>query len=161
MAKVYLGLGTNLGDKEQNLRDAVQKIEEQVGKIVSLSAFYVTAPWGFSSDNSFLNAAVCVETKLSPLEVLQETQMVEKELGRTQKSVNRMYSDRLIDIDLLLYEDLVLSVISASGVELTLPHPLMTERDFVMKPLAEIAPGLVHPVLGKTMKELTSSFSPQ
>ena len=161
MAKVYLGLGTNLGNKEQNLRDAVQKIEEQVGKIVSLSAFYVTAPWGFSSDNSFLNAAVCVETKLSPLEVLQETQMIEKELGRTQKSVNRMYSDRLIDIDLLLYEDLVLSVISASGVELTLPHPLMTERDFVMKPLAEIAPGLVHPVLGKTMKELTSSFSPQ
>ena len=161
MAKVYLGLGTNLGDKEQNLRDAVQKIEEQVGKIVSLSAFYVTAPWGFSSDNSFLNAAVCVETKLSPLEVLQETQMIEKELGRTQKSVNRMYSDSLIDIDLLLYEDLVLSVISASGVELTLPHPLMTERDFVMKPLAEIAPGLVHPVLGKTMKELTSSFSPQ
>ena len=161
MAKVYLGLGTNLGDKEQNLRDAVQKIEEQVGKIVSLSAFYVTAPWGFSSDNSFLNAAVCVGTILSPLEVLQETQMIEKELGRTQKSVNRMYSDRLIDIDLLLYEDLVLSVISASGVELTLPHPLMTERDFVMKPLAEIAPGLVHPVLGKTMKELTSSFSPQ
>ena len=96
MAKVYLGLGTNLGDKEQNLRDAVQKIEEQVGKIVSLSAFYVTAPWGFSSDNSFLNAAACVETKLSPLEVLQETQMIEKELGRTQKSVNRMYSDRLI-----------------------------------------------------------------
>ena len=161
MAKVYLGLGTNLGNKEQNLRDAVQKIEEQVGKVLSLSAFYVTAPWGFSSDNSFLNAAVCVETKLSPLEVLQETQMIEKELGRTQKSVNRMYSDRLIDIDLLLYEDLVLSVISASGVELTLPHPLMTERDFVMKPLAEIAPGLVHPVLGKTMKELTSSFSPQ
>ena len=161
MAKVYVGLGTNLGDKEQNLKVAVQKIEEQIGKVVSLSAFYITAPWGFSSDNSFLNAAVCVETKLSPLEVLQETQMIEKELGRTQKSVNRMYSDRLIDIDLLLYEDLVLSVISASGVELTLPHPLMTERDFVMKPLAEIAPGLVHPVLGKTMKELTSSFSPQ
>ena len=161
MAKVYISLGTNLGDKEQNLRTAVQKIEEQVGKVISLSAFYITAPWGFSSDNSFLNAAACVETKLSPLEVLQETQMIEKELGRTQKSVNRMYSDRLIDIDLLLYEDLVLSVISASGVELTLPHPLMTERDFVMKPLAEIAPGLVHPVLGKTMKELTSSFSPQ
>ena len=161
MAKVYVGLGTNLGDKEQNLKVAVQKIEEQIGKVVSLSAFYITAPWGFTSENSFLNAAACVETKLSPLEVLQETQMIEKELGRTQKSVNRMYSDRLIDIDLLLYEDLVLSVISASGVELTLPHPLMTERDFVMKPLAEIAPGLVHPVLGKTMKELTSSFSPQ
>ena len=161
MAKVYLGLGTNLGDKAPNLRDAGQKIVAAGGKMVSLSAFYVTAPWGFSSDNSFLNAAACVETKLSPLEVLQETQMIEKELGRTQKSVNRMYSDRLIDIDLLLYEDLVFSVTSASGAELTLPHPLMAERDFVMKPLAEIAPGLVHPVLGKTMKELTSSFSPQ
>ena len=94
MAKVYLGLGTNLGDKEQNLRDAVQKIEEQVGKIVSLSAFYVTAPWGFSSDNSFLNAAVCVDTELAPIDVLQRTQAIEQELGRTKKSVNGIYSDR-------------------------------------------------------------------
>ena len=157
MAKVYVGLGTNLGDKEQNLRDAVQKIEEQIGKVVSLSAFYVTAPWGFVSENSFLNAAACVETELPPLDVLRETQLIERELGRTKKSVNGMYSDRLIDIDLLLYEDLVLSVTSPSGVELNLPHPLMTERDFVMKPLAEIAPDLVHPVLGKTMRELISS----
>lgn len=157
MAKVYVGLGTNLGDKEQNLRDAVQKIEEQIGKVVSLSAFYVTAPWGFVSENSFLNAAACVETELPPLDVLRETQLIERELGRTKKSVNGVYSDRLIDIDLLLYEDLVLSVTSPSGVELNLPHPLMTERDFVMKPLAEIAPDLVHPVWGKTMRELISS----
>ena len=149
MAEVYVGLGTNLGDKEQNLRDAVQKIEEQIGKVVSLSAFYVTAPWGFSSDNSFLNAAVCVETKLSPLEVLQETQMIEKELGRTQKSVNRMYSDRLIDIDLLLYGDKILQ-----DERLSLPHPLMDERKFVLEPLAEIAPDVVHPVLHKTIREL-------
>ena len=149
MAEVYVGLGTNLGDKEQNLRDAVQKIEEQIGKVVSLSAFYVTAPWGFSSDNSFLNAAVCVETKLSPLEVLQETQMIEKELGRTQKSVNRMYSDRLIDIDLLLYGDKILQ-----DERLSLPHPLMAERKFVLEPLAEIAPDVVHPVLHKTIREL-------
>ena len=157
MAKVYVGLGTNLGDKEQNLRDAVQKIEEQIGKVVSLSAFYVTAPWGVVSENSFLNAAACVETELPPLDVLRETQLIERELGRTKKSVNGVYSDRLIDIDLLLYEDLVLSVTSPSGVELNLPHPLMTERDFVMKPLAEIAPDLVHPVWGKTMRELISS----
>ena len=161
MAKVYVGLGTNLGDKEQNLRDAVQKIEEQIGKVVSLSAFYVTAPWGFVSENSFLNAAACVETDLSPLDVLQETQSIERVLGRTKKSVNGVYSDRLIDIDLLLYEDLVLSVTSPSGAELNLPHPLMTERDFVMKPLAEIAPNLVHPVLGKTMRELISSSCQQ
>lgn len=159
MAKVYIGLGTNLGDKEQNLRSAVQKIEEQIGKVVSLSAFYMTAPWGFSSDNSFLNAAACVETELSPLDVLQETQKIERELGRTKKSVGGVYSDRLIDIDLLLYEDLILTLVAPSGAELNLPHPLMTERDFVMLPLAEIAPELRHPVLGKTMKEITSSFS--
>lgn len=154
MANVYIGLGTNLGDKEQNLRDAVHRIEEQIGKVFSLSAFYVTAPWGFASENSFLNAAACVETQLSPLEVLQETQTIERELGRTKKSVNGAYSDRLIDIDLLLYDDLVLSVTSADGAELNLPHPLMAQRDFVMRPLAEIAPALQHPVLKQTMKEI-------
>ena len=80
MAKVYVGLGTNLGDKEQNLKVAVQKIEEQIGKVVSLSAFYITAPWGFTSEISFLNAAACVETELSPLDVLQKTQSIERDL---------------------------------------------------------------------------------
>ena len=154
---VYLGLGTNLGDKEQNLRMSVKKIEERIGNVVSLSAFYATAPWGFSSENSFLNAAVCVETTLLPLQVLEETQRIERELGRTEKSVNGLYADRLIDIDLLLYDD---RVMDAEG--LILPPPLMTERRFVMEPLSEIAPDVVHPVLHKTMKELfISSFSPQ
>ena len=154
---VYLGLGTNLGNKEQNLRMSVQKIEERIGKTVSLSAFYVTAPWGFASDNSFLNAVVCVETPLLPLEVLKETQAIERELGRTSKSMGGVYSDRLIDIDLLLYGD---TIMDEEG--LILPHPLMVERRFVMEPLAEIAPDVMHPVLHKTMKELfTSSFSPQ
>ena len=154
---VYLGLGTNLGDKEQNLRMSIKKIEEQIGNVVTLSAIYATAPWGFSSENSFLNAAVCVETTLLPLQVLEETQRIERELGRTEKSVNGLYADRLIDIDLLLYDD---RVMDAEG--LILPHPLMTERRFVMEPLSEIAPDVVHPVLHKTMKELfISSFSPQ
>ena len=154
---VYLGLGTNLGDKEQNLWMSIKKIEERIGNVVSLSAFYATAPWGFSSENSFLNAAVCVETTLLPLQVLEETQRIERELGRTEKSVNGLYADRLIDIDLLLYDD---RVMDAEG--LILPHPLMTERRFVMEPLSEIAPDVVHPVLHKTMKELfISSFSPQ
>lgn len=154
---IYLGLGANLGDKERNLRMSVKKIEERIGDIVSLSAFYATAPWGFSSGNSFLNAAVCVETNLLPLQVLKETQRIEQELGRTEKSVNGQYSDRLIDIDLLLYDDRVIDT-----EELILPHPLMTERRFVMEPLSEIAPDVIHPVLHKTMKELfTSSFSPQ
>lgn len=149
MAKVYIGLGTNLGDKEQNLRTAVHKIEERIGKIVSLSAFYATAPWGFTSDNAFLNAAVCAETSLPPLEILSITQSVEQEMGRTHKSVNGEYKDRVIDIDLLLYDDLILDTPT-----LKLPHPLMQERRFVMEPLAEIAPDLVHPILKKKMREL-------
>lgn len=98
---VYFSLGTNLGDKEHNLRLAVRKIEERVGKVISLSAFYTTAPWGFSSEHTFLNAAACVETLLPPLSVLHFTQEIEREMGRTHKSVGRVYSDRVIDIDLL------------------------------------------------------------
>ena len=149
MMYVYFGLGTNLGDKEHNLRLAVRKIEERVGKVVSLSAFYATAPWGFSSEHTFLNAAACVETLLPPLSVLHLTQEIEREIGRTHKSVGGVYSDRVIDIDLLLYGDLVLDT-----PELKLPHPLMHERRFVVEPLAEIAPDLVHPILKKKMREL-------
>lgn len=149
MATVYLGLGTNLGDKEANLRTAIYKLQERIGKQVSLSSFYETAPWGFESDHSFLNAAIGLETSLSPIEILHITQEIEKELGRTKKSVNGSYSDRLIDIDILLYDTLVLQT-----PELTIPHPLMTERDFVMKPLIEIAENVIHPTLQKTLSEL-------
>ena len=149
MMYVYFGLGTNLGDKEHNLRLAVRKIEERVGKVVSLSAFYATAPWGFSPEHTFLNAAACVETLLPPLSVLHLTQEIEREIGRTHKSVGGVYSDRVIDIDLLLYGDRVLDT-----PELKLPHPLMHERRFVMEPLVEIAPDLVHPILKKKMREL-------
>ena len=149
MAKVYLGLGTNMGDKEANLRTAVRLINDRIGKVTSLSSFYRTAPWGFVSDNDFLNAAACSETQLDPLEVLHLTQAIEKEMGRTTKSVERVYSDRPIDIDLLMYDDTVMQT-----PELTLPHPLMGERSFVMDPLAEIAGEMVHPVSGLTMEEL-------
>lgn len=149
MATVYLGLGTNLGNKEANLRTAIYKLQERIGKQVSLSSFYETAPWGFESDHSFLNAAIGLETILSPIEILHITQEIEKELGRTKKSVNGSYSDRLIDIDILLYDTLVLQT-----PELTIPHPLMTERDFVMKPLIEIAGNVIHPTRQKTLSEL-------
>lgn len=149
MAKVFLGLGTNLGDKRNNLLTAVNHIEEKIGKVTSLSSFYETEPWGFKSDNSFLNAALCVETSLEPVAILHIIKEIEVEMGRTQKSVNKVYSDRPIDIDILLYDDMIIKT-----EELTIPHPLMTERDFVMKPLVEIAGDTVHPLLGKKLVEL-------
>lgn len=149
MANVYLGLGTNLGDKATNLRTAARLINDEIGKVISLSSFYATAPWGFESENSFLNAAICVETSLSPLEVLHRTQEIERTLGRTHKSTGGIYHDRIIDIDLLLYNKEIIQT-----PELTIPHPLMLQRDFVMNPLVEIAPDVVHPVFGKKLSAL-------
>ena len=149
MAIVYLGLGTNLGDKAANLHAAVHLISGKIGKVISLSSFYATAPWGFESENSFLIAAICVETSLSPLEVLHRTQEIERTLGRTHKSTGGIYHDRIIDIDLLLYNKEIIQT-----PELTIPHPLMLQRDFVMNPLVEIAPDVVHPVFGKKLSAL-------
>lgn len=153
MAKVYLGLGTNLGNKEANLQTAIAEINKRVGEVASLSAFHVTAPWGFESAHTFLNAVCLVHTEFSPLEVLRITQAIEKDLGRLKKSANGHYSDRLMDVDVLLYDDLVIHT-----PELVIPHPLMHERKFVMEPLAEIAPDLVHPVLQKSMQELLAEI---
>ena len=130
---VYLGLGSNLGDKEENIRCAVKKIDELIGGVVRQSALFVSEPWGFASENTFVNAAVCSRTALTPHEVLQATQAIERSLGRTHKSVNRQYRDRTIDIDILLYDNLHISMPG-----LSIPHPLMLERDFVMVPLREI-----------------------
>ena len=135
MHQVYLSLGTNLGDKEANLKAAIEEIKKRVGEVTSLSAFHASEPWGFQSENSFLNAVCCVSTELTPIEVLNITQEIERELGRIKKSVNGIYSDRMIDIDILLYDDLHIQT-----PELTIPHPLMRERDFVIIPLREIAP---------------------
>lgn len=153
MSKVYLGLGTNLGDKEANIETAVQYINELVGKVVSQSALYVTEPWGFASTNTFINIVLCAETPLPPREVLNLTKQIERQMGRTHKSVNREYKDRIIDIDILLFDDMILN-----EADLVIPHPLMTERLFVMQPLAEIAPQLVHPALHLTISQLLESI---
>ena len=137
MHQVYLGLGTNLGDKEANLKAALEEIAKRVGEITSQSAFYTSEPWGFESDNSFLNAVCGVCTDLSPEETLRTTQEIERTLGRLKKSVNGVYSDRIIDIDILLFDDWQINT-----PELTIPHPLMWERDFVKIPLKEIAPDI-------------------
>ncbi|MDR2953991.1 MAG: 2-amino-4-hydroxy-6-hydroxymethyldihydropteridine diphosphokinase [Prevotella sp.] len=146
---VYIGLGSNLGDRGENLLHAIEKIEERIGQVVATSAFYVTEPVGFRSDNQFLNAACEVETSLSPLELLDVTQSIERDMGRLAKSHDNVYSDRIIDIDILLYDDLIVHY-----PELTLPHPHIQERTFVLLPLAEIAAGYIHPVLHKTISQL-------
>ena len=145
MAIEYLALGTNIGNKRRNMITAAALLAERVGDVLALSGFYETEPWGFQSENTFLNAALQLETALSPLELLKATQEIEIEMGRTQKS-NGAYHDR---IDILLYDDLVLQT-----PELTLPHPLMHERLFVMEPLAEIAPNVIHPVFKKPVISL-------
>ena len=137
MAIAYLALGTNIGNKRRNMITAAALLAERVGDVLALSGFYETEPWGFQSENTFLNAALQLDTSLSPLELLKATQEIEIEMGRTQKS-NGAYHDRIIDIDILLYDNLVLQT-----PELTLPHPLMHERLFVMEPLAEIAPNVM------------------
>lgn len=148
MAIAYLGLGTNIGNKRRNMITAAALLAERVGDVLALSGFYETEPWGFESENFFLNAAVKLKTSFPPLELLQITLQIEKELGRAEKS-NGVYHDRIIDIDILLYDDEVLQIPG-----LTLPHPLMHERKFVMDPLSEIAPFVVHPVLKERIIDL-------
>ena len=135
MHTVYLGLGTNLGDKEANLKAAIEEIRKRIGEVTSQSAFYASEPWGFTSEHTFLNAVCCIRTTFSPMEVLRLTQSIEQFLGRLKKTVNGHYSDRIMDIDILLYDDLHIQT-----PELTIPHPLMRQRDFVMIPLKEILP---------------------
>lgn len=130
---VYLALGTNLGDKEGNIREAIRRIGETVGKVIRTSSMMITEPWGFESENTFVNAAVCVETVLPPRQLLAATQQIERQMGRTKKSVDGEYHDRIIDIDILLYGD---ERINEPG--LVIPHPSMHERDFMMIPLNEI-----------------------
>ena len=136
---MFLGLGSNLGDREQNLHEAVRLIAERVGSVVRQSSFIETEPWGFASENKFMNAVILCETTQSPREVLRLTQQIERDMGRRKKtSLNAKrsslnYSDRPIDIDILLYDDL-----TVDEPDLKIPHPLMYERDFVMIPLREI-----------------------
>lgn len=150
---VYLSLGSNLGDREGNILLAIQKINERIGMVLAYSAFYVTKPVGFESSNDFVNAACVLLTSLAPFELLKETQQIEIEMGRTHKSHNHTYADRIIDLDILFYDDLVLV-----SEELILPHPHLHERLFVLDPLKDIAGDYLHPVLKKTIDELKESL---
>ena len=151
---VYLGLGSNMGNQREMLDAACEEIGKLIGTIVRQSAFHVTAPWGFSSANDFLNAVVCVSTRLSPRRLLRTTQRIERMLGKrkehaTERTTDKnatgrttadVYHDRPIDIDILLYDD-----ITVDEPDLKIPHPLMQERDFVMIPLREVLPNITSP----------------
>ena len=153
MPTIYLGLGTNIGNKKENLTRAIEALSLALGNYTALSTFVETEPWGFDSDNTFLNCVVAFDTTISPTELLDTTEEIERRLGRTTKSTGRMYHDRIIDIDILLYGNDTIET-----PRLTIPHPLMHRRDFVLKPLTEIAPHVIHPTTGKSIEELVAGL---
>jgi 2-amino-4-hydroxy-6-hydroxymethyldihydropteridine diphosphokinase len=141
----YLGLGSNLGDRKQNLAQALDLMSKHL-VIEQISPIYETEPVGYDQQPLFLNAACRISTELNPEKLLRLAKRIEAKLGRTPNFPN---APRPIDIDILFYGDEVLN-----DKELTVPHPRLTERAFVLMPLAEIAPDLVHPVSGKTIRKL-------
>jgi 2-amino-4-hydroxy-6-hydroxymethyldihydropteridine diphosphokinase len=152
--RVYLGIGSNLEDREANLEEAVDRIGTLAGDIIRTSSIYETEPWGFSSENEFLNMVVEIETQLNPADLMDVLLKIESRLGRIKEKDESQYTSRIIDIDILLYEDVIVN-----DVNLRIPHPLMEERKFVLVPLNEIAPDVVHPVLMKKISELLSTCS--
>lgn len=147
MIKLYLLLGGNLGDKRQVFKEATTLLEEQVGHITQQSHIYETEPWGFESADIFWNQVLELSVAISPEEVLERTQHIEQQLGRTRKT--QQYDSRIIDIDILFYGDQIISL-----ENLTIPHPRIQDRKFALVPLNEIAPGMKHPVLQKSIGQL-------
>lgn len=152
MAKLFLLLGGNLGDKEHIFSTARIRLEKELGKITGMSSVFETEPWGFKSNDLFWNQVILIQTECLPLQVLKRTKAIEQELGRVRGG--ERYSSRPIDIDLLFYDELVLH-----EPALELPHPRIIDRRFVLEPLSEIAPDLIHPVFGQTIMELLENCS--
>lgn len=147
----YLSLGSNLGDRAKNLAKAISSLAPQVQPLIQ-SSIYQTEPWGYSDQPNFLNQVVKAETTLDPFDLLDYLKATESQLGRQETF---RFGPRLIDIDILLYDDLIVDT-----HKLTIPHPRIYERAFVLIPLSEIAPDLTHPILGKTIQELKSTIEP-
>jgi 2-amino-4-hydroxy-6-hydroxymethyldihydropteridine diphosphokinase len=142
--QVFIGIGSNLGDRAQHLRDAIDRLDKSVS-VIQKSSVYETPPWGVTEQPAFLNQVIHGETQFTPLKLLNFLKSIERTLGRT-KSVR--YGPRVIDLDILLYDDR-----QVNHSRLVIPHPRMTERAFVLVPLAEIASGLVIPGTGQSVQE--------
>lgn len=147
MAKVFLGLGSNLGDREKNIKEALKRLRESgIAREIKISSFYETEPEGVKNQPFFLNAVLEMETFLSPRNLLDALQVLERQLGRKK---GRKWGPRIIDLDILFYGNLVMK-----EKDLEIPHPLLAERSFVLTPLAELAPETIHPALKKTVSVL-------
>ena len=146
MAIVYLHTGSNIGDRAANLARARNLINERIGEIKTISSIYETEAWGVRDQDDFYNQALAIETALSPIELLKCTKQIEKDMGRVKE---RKWYKRLIDVDILFYDTLVVE-----EEHLKIPHREMTNRNFVLIPMLEIAPDLEHPILQKTMEEI-------
>ena len=144
--QLFLHTGSNLGNRSENLRIAIKFIEQEIGKVLQSSAVYETKPWGIVDQPDFLNQALIIETRLSPFEVLKRILRIEKTMGRKREI---KWGERLIDIDILFYNDIIIQT-----KDLTIPHPYLHHRNFVLIPLLEIAPNLKHPILNSTIREL-------
>ena len=149
---IYIALGSNLGDKENNLKEALRRLAKKGITVRRVSGFIATKPYGVTDQPDFLNAVAEIETEKSPPELLQVLLQTEKEMGRRR---TRRWGERNIDLDLLLYDDRIIDL-----PDLKVPHPDMQNRDFVLRPLAQIAPGTLHPVLGKTIGQLLEELKP-
>jgi 2-amino-4-hydroxy-6-hydroxymethyldihydropteridine diphosphokinase len=149
MASVFLGLGTNEGNRQENLHFALKSIHEKIGSILQESSVFQTTPWGFESENDFLNMVVLIQTGFSAQDVYALCKQIERKAGRSTEKSDLGYQNRVLDIDVLFYDDLLLET-----DELIIPHPHISERNFVLVPMAEIAPEFRHPKLGKTIGEL-------
>ena len=150
MAKVFIGIGSNLGDRESHCGSAINLLIESGISVLKRSAMIETKPWGVTDQPVFLNMVIEIETGLKPHELLTLLKKTEHAVGRTETV---RWGPRVIDLDILFYEDAVLKT-----HDLEIPHPRISEREFVLRPLAEIAPDIVHPVLKKSIRELLRAF---